>query len=114
MTVSDQGDPPLTYETRVYVKVIDDNDNRPVFNQRSYYIEVLETTYSGLYIPVFQVLAWDEDEGLNGELTFDIRKDETGIFQIDENTGMVYASGDLVYGNTHHFSVRGSSVFWRY
>ena len=105
MTVSDQGEPPLTFATRVFISVLDDNDNRPVFNQRSYYIEVPETLYSGLDIPLFQVLAWDDDEGSNGEISFSIKKDGAGIFNIDKKTGFIYATGNLVYGELHHFSV---------
>lgn len=105
MTVSDQGEPPLTYETRVYIKILDDNDNRPMFNERSYYIEVPETSFMGLDIPLFQVLAYDNDEGPNGEISFDVKKDEAAIFNIDEQTGVIYASGDLVYGELHTFSV---------
>lgn len=64
--------------------------------------------FGGLEIPVFQVLAWDDDEGENGELTFEIRslKDETTIFSINNKTGMVYATQSLKFGDMHHFAVR--------
>lgn len=110
VTVSDNGEPPLTYQTRVFVKVEDDNDNRPQFSKRLYRIRTPATEFMGLDIPVFQVLAWDDDEGENGRLTFDIRnsKGDSTIFIVHEKTGMISATGSLVYGDIHHFVV---SVF---
>ncbi|XP_060561268.1 LOW QUALITY PROTEIN: protocadherin Fat 1-like [Ruditapes philippinarum] len=110
VTVSDNGEPALTYQTRVFIKVEDDNDNRPKFNKRLYRIQTPATEFMGLDIPVFQVLAWDDDEGENGELTFDIRnsKDDSKIFMVHPKTGMIYATDSLEYGDVHHFVVRAS------
>ena len=107
VTVSDNGEPPLTYQARVYIKVEDENDNRPKFNKRLYRIQTPATEYMGLDIPVFQVLAWDDDEGDNGKLTFDIRntKDDSKIFIVHPKTGMIYATDSLEYGDVHHFVV---------
>ena len=107
VTVSDNGEPALTYQTRIYVKVEDDNDNRPVFNERMYRLYFPETKFTGLDIEVFQVLAWDSDEGPNGELTFDIKfgKDDKKMFRIHPKHGVVYATDDLRQGEIHHFIV---------
>ena len=108
VTVSDNGSPNLTYEAKVMVKVIDDNDNKPEFSDRLYRIHFPETSRGSQDFPVFQVLAWDHDEGQNGELSFDIRKgkDDSSIFKIDPVTGVVMATQDLSSGDVHHFVVR--------
>lgn len=97
----------MTYQTRVYIKVEDENDNRPQFSERLYRIRAPATAYMGLDIQVFQVLAWDDDEGDNGLLTFDIRnsKDDSAIFMVHPTTGVVFATDSLVYGDVHHFVV---------
>ncbi|XP_052793607.1 protocadherin Fat 1-like isoform X3 [Mya arenaria] len=108
VTISDQGEPPLKYGVRVFIDVEDDNDNRPVFNQRIYRMQFLATAHQGEDIPVFQVLAWDDDAGENGRLSFEIRtgKDDSRIFNIHPETGMIYATDDLSFGDIHHFVVR--------
>ncbi|XP_052280093.1 protocadherin Fat 1-like isoform X4 [Dreissena polymorpha] len=110
VTVTDQGEPPLKYETRVFVTVEDNNDNKPTFNQRLYRLQVPETLHHGNDIVVFQILAWDDDEGLNGEIEFEIRraKDDSDIFTIDSESGVIYATDDLTFGDVHHFVVRAS------
>jgi len=55
VTISDSGEPPLTYKTQVIITVADDNDNKPVFSQRSYRMQVPESGFHGDNIPVFQV-----------------------------------------------------------
>ena len=89
------------------VKVTDENDNKPEFTDRLYRIHYPETPHATEDIPVFQVLSWDDDEGRNGDLTFDIRKgkDDTTIFKIHPKTGFVTATESLVNGDVHHFVV---------
>ena len=108
VTISDNGSPNLTYQAKVMVKVTDENDNKPEFTDRLYRIHYPETSYGSKDIPVFQVLAWDDDEGPNGELTFDIRKgkDDSSIFKIDPKTGFITATQSLQNGEVHHFVVR--------
>ena len=107
VTVSDNGTPNLVYEAKVMVKVTDENDNKPEFTDRLYRIHYPETPHVTEDIPVFQVLSWDDDEGRNSDLTFDIRKgkDDTTIFKIHPKTGFVTATESLVNGDVHHFVV---------
>lgn len=61
---------------------------------------------------LFQVLAWDDDEAENGRLTFDIRKvkDDSRIFEINPDTGMIVATDDLNAGDVHHLVVGGLNL----
>lgn len=45
VTVSDNGNPPLTSNTRVIIAIDDVNDNAPFFEQNLYHFVVPETPY---------------------------------------------------------------------
>lgn len=61
MTVKDTGVPQLTSTARVFVNVININDNPPHFNESEYHLNVNENAMRGTSIGF--VHAWDADEG---------------------------------------------------
>ena len=71
--------------TTVVAQVQVSNDNAPIFNQSIYLTSIIENTDSQF---VVQVLATDDDQGTNGEITYSISSTTT-VFQIDVNTGMI-------------------------
>ncbi|KAM3613423.1 uncharacterized protein V6R79_025954 [Siganus canaliculatus] len=68
LTALDGGKPPKSGEMNIIVKVLDVNDNAPVFSQDVYSVRLSENAPVGT--TVIQVNATDSDEGPNGEVVY--------------------------------------------
>ena len=68
------------------IKVLDVNDNRPVFNMSSYQGQVAENQKSGTFVA--QVFATDDDFGTNGQLRYDFAT-PSNEFIIDPINGRI-------------------------
>lgn len=80
----DNGVPNLSSTTTVYCNVIDLNDNAPLFNQKSFYAEILENFPIGT--DVLTVSASDADSGDNGRIEYTIIEgDSSEKFEIMQN-----------------------------
>ncbi|PAA84263.1 hypothetical protein BOX15_Mlig004312g1 [Macrostomum lignano] len=92
---SDDGRPVrLTGSAAVRLRLVDVNDNPPVFDRRSGYdFQLLENEPSrrGGRQLVGIVTASDKDEGENARLVYSIEQDPSGAFQIDNATGQLFA-----------------------
>ncbi|RZF33422.1 hypothetical protein LSTR_LSTR009613 [Laodelphax striatellus] len=87
---TDQGTPPLHASRTFQLRVIDVNDNPPVFSEMQYQADVMEVAEPGT--SVLQVAASDRDEGANSELTFSLRdssQSHSDWFQIDARSGLI-------------------------
>uniref|UniRef100_A0A3Q3E6N9 Protocadherin gamma-A12-like n=1 Tax=Labrus bergylta TaxID=56723 RepID=A0A3Q3E6N9_9LABR len=96
LTALDGGSPQRTGTATVHVRVLDANDNAPVFSQKVYEARLPENSPIGTI--VVTVAASDADEGLNGEVTFELsRISETGrrIFALNKTTGEIKVIGLL-------------------
>jgi hypothetical protein len=52
------------------------------------------------------VLAYDEDEGINGEITYSAKSGKSkGAFFINPDTGVVYTTISLESGGVHELNV---------
>lgn len=92
----DGGIPARTGTLHVNVRVLDENDNPPVFNQTEYHASVPE--HAPVLSSVCQVHATDLDLGDNGQITYDINRrqsDPNEVFSINETTGVVYLNKPL-------------------
>ncbi|KAK9398936.1 protocadherin Fat 1 [Crotalus adamanteus] len=95
VTVIDNGIPAESTLTRVIVKILDENDNRPQFLQKFYQIklperEKPERERTARKEPIYRVVAADKDEGPNAEISYKIEDgNEHGKFFIDPITGVV-------------------------
>ncbi|XP_067838374.1 protocadherin-23 [Heptranchias perlo] len=86
----DGGNPQKTGRMQLDIKVLDENDNQPWFNQTEYEAWIWENAAPGSR--VFQVHASDPDEGSNGLITYEInlrQSDPNGHFAIDGESGVV-------------------------
>ncbi|XP_049645214.1 cadherin-23 [Suncus etruscus] len=101
VTVEDEGTPTLSATTHVYVTIVDENDNTPVFQQPHYEIsldEGPETINSSLVT----VKALDLDEGPNGTVTYAIVGGNIiNTFHINRRTGVIRAVKELDYEICH-------------
>ncbi|OXU25849.1 hypothetical protein TSAR_005482 [Trichomalopsis sarcophagae] len=69
---------------RVEVEVLDLNDNLPEFEVDFYNISIVENLPNGF--SVLQVIAYDRDQGANGEFTYELN-DPSGAFSVDPISG---------------------------
>nr|XP_048698639.1 protocadherin Fat 3 isoform X5 [Caretta caretta] len=92
ITIYDLGDPQKSTWRLLTVTVEDANDNRPVFLQDSYSVNILESMSIGT--EMIQVEARDKDLGSSGEVTYSILTD-TQQFAINISTGVVYVADQL-------------------
>nr|DAA06608.1 TPA_inf: protocadherin gamma b6 isoform [Anolis carolinensis] len=67
----DGGDPLKTGTTKIWITVIDANDNPPVFTQELYMVTLRENTPSGSLVA--QVKATDRDAGSYGQINYSFR-----------------------------------------
>lgn len=87
----------------ISVKVLDVNDNRPLFVKNTYEQNITENLSSGVFVQ--QVEAVDADLGLNSRVTYAIVSGAQGYFAINNE------SGRSLYCITVSYSERLDS-FW--
>lgn len=92
ITIYDLGNPQKATWRLLTVTVEDANDNKPVFLQESYTVNILESTSIG--VEIIQVEARDRDLGVNGEVVYSILTD-TRQFVINSSTGIIYVGDHL-------------------
>ncbi|XP_028275922.1 protocadherin-16-like [Parambassis ranga] len=89
----DGGLPPNYAKATVRIKVLDVNDNVPVFGRLYYSIEVPENLEAS---PLFTVRATDPDAGDSGEINYKITAgDLSGDFHLDKRSGVLSTSRSL-------------------
>ncbi|XP_006866305.1 PREDICTED: uncharacterized protein LOC102841996 [Chrysochloris asiatica] len=106
LTASDGGSPVRTGTARIHVKLIDTNDNAPVFTQPEYHVNVRENVPVGTRL--LTVKATDPDEGANGEVTYSFRKGREKIsqlFQLNSLTGDIAILGNLDYEESGFYDI---------
>ncbi|XP_056327409.1 cadherin-23 [Danio aesculapii] len=104
VTVEDDGTPPLSTSTTVWVRIIDENDNAPEFPEEEYVTELREGPNTVGAI-IATVTAIDPDEGLNGTIRYAISKGNLAqTFQINTVTGQIVVVSALDYeiSNGHY------------
>ncbi|KAK5908582.1 hypothetical protein CgunFtcFv8_016625 [Champsocephalus gunnari] len=92
----------------VNILVIDANDNTPTFPEVSYSVEVFTDMQPGE--TVLQLTATDADEGLNGQVTYEILAGAQGIFIISNRTGRITVAPGvtLTVGKSYALTVKAS------
>ncbi|XP_075466227.1 protocadherin Fat 1 isoform X4 [Ascaphus truei] len=104
VTITDNGHPTKSTASRVIVKVLDENDNKPQFLQKFYKIrlperEKQEREKNAKRDPIYRVIAVDKDDGPNAEISYSIEEgDEHGKFFIEPKTGVVSSKKISVAG----------------
>ncbi|KAM3939466.1 protocadherin-7 isoform 3-T3 [Leptodactylus fuscus] len=86
----DSGSPSLSSNNSLLVKVVDTNDNPPVFSQ-----PVVEVAFPENNVPgerVATVIATDADSGKNAEIAYSLEQSVAGVFSIHPDTGDITAN----------------------
>lgn len=89
----------------IRITVLDANDNTPRFFQNLYYNDVLENTLEGTII--MSILASDADQGSNGQVSYSIKEELSGLVRIGAKTGLISKHGvwTLASGGFLNFTV---------
>ncbi|XP_032297963.1 protocadherin-17 isoform X3 [Coturnix japonica] len=99
LTALDGGDPPRSGTVQINVRLIDSNDNSPVFEAASYVVELPENAPLGT--AVIDLNATDADEGTNGEVLYSFSSYAPDrvrdLFSIDPQSGLIRVKGNLDY-----------------
>ncbi|XP_029113262.1 protocadherin gamma-A11-like isoform X17 [Scleropages formosus] len=102
----DGGNPQRSGTVVVQVRVLDANDNVPVFSQSVYKASLPEN--SPLDTVVLIVSATDADEGPNGEVTYEfshISIKAKSIFSVDHKSGEIKVNGEVDYEESSSFEL---------
>uniref|UniRef100_A0A8C9QZ75 Cadherin domain-containing protein n=1 Tax=Scleropages formosus TaxID=113540 RepID=A0A8C9QZ75_SCLFO len=103
----DGGSPQRSGTVVIQVRVLDANDNVPVFTQSVYKVSLQEN--SPLDTVVVTVRATDEDEGPNGEVTYEfshISVKAKTVFGIDRKSGEIKVAGPIDFEDVSSFEIR--------
>lgn len=96
ITARDRGEPSRSTKTQIFVKILDENDNSPVFDPKQYSASIAENASIGAM--VLHVSATDIDEGSNGRVRYSISSgDNNRDFSISEDSGVVRVAKNLNY-----------------
>ncbi|XP_068597669.1 cadherin-23 [Brachionichthys hirsutus] len=104
VTVEDDGTPPLSTSTTIYVHIVDENDNAPEFPEEEY-VTVLSEGPDTVGATIATVTAIDPDEDMNGTLRYAIAQGNLiQTFHINSITGRITAVKELDYeiSNGHY------------
>ncbi|XP_064835127.1 protocadherin gamma-C5-like [Oncorhynchus masou masou] len=110
IVASDSGSPPLTSKTEVIVRVLDVNDNPPVFSQPSYTVYVRENNAAGSIM--CSVSASDPDIGENAKITYSILDSKvqdvsvSSYIYINSDNGSIYSMHSFDYEKLKVFQIQ--------
>ncbi|XP_022043979.2 protocadherin alpha-8-like [Acanthochromis polyacanthus] len=99
LTALDGGKPPKNGNMNILVRVLDINDNAPIFSKDDYIVTLNESAPVGT--TVIQVNATDLDEGSNGEVVYSFSKtmnqNSFNLFDINPLTGEISVKALINY-----------------
>ena len=106
VTASDNGAVQMSNSTTVTITILDVNDNRPMFADGILtMLTIEEDTLMNTLITT--ITATDEDAGDNGIVTYSILEG-TGPFTIDEMSGEITLSGEIMIGPDYTLTIVAS------
>ncbi|XP_041426132.1 protocadherin-15-like [Xenopus laevis] len=97
-----------SFPVTVDIIVIDANDNTPTFSNISYNVKIYTDVKPGENI--IRLTALDADEGINGQITYEILAGSQGKFEIYGRTGVITISPGMtvLVGETFALTVKAS------
>ncbi|XP_067103311.1 protocadherin Fat 2 [Osmerus mordax] len=106
--VSDNGSPALSSTATVVIQVLDENDNRPKFTDKLFHVKHVEQRGQDHKQEVSRMIARDDDEGVNAEVTYSLENDRDQRFEIHPSTGVVTSQGDFLSGNYSILTIKAT------
>ncbi|KAM4045466.1 protocadherin-8-like [Anomaloglossus baeobatrachus] len=114
LVAMDGGSPPLSGIAIVNVRVLDFNDNSPVFEKSTVIVDITEDAPVGYLL--LDVNAEDPDEGKNGEIVYSfsphVSPEVRQLFKIDPKSGGVTLEGkvDFETKQTYEFEIQAQDI----
>ncbi|DAA27376.1 TPA: protocadherin alpha 11 [Bos taurus] len=112
LTAVDGGKPELTGTVELFVCVLDINDNDPEFEQSEYKVRLMENAAKETL--VIQLNATDQDEGVNGEVTYSLITilplSEKCMFLINPQTGEIRIYGKLDFEENNEYEIQVNAI----
>ncbi|KAF7641309.1 hypothetical protein LDENG_00285550, partial [Lucifuga dentata] len=110
LTALDGGSPQRSGTVVIQIIILDANDNAPVFSQAIYKTSLPENT--PLETVVITVKASDADEGVNGEVKYELEhvSENNMIFSLDQTTGVVKVNGPIDFEEEPSYEIRISAT----
>ncbi|XP_025029327.1 protocadherin gamma-B1-like [Python bivittatus] len=102
----DGGNPPRTGTAKIRIRVMDANDNPPVFSQKVYKISLKESVSKGS--TVIQVKAVDRDDGSNGQINYSFSNIADNVYQkfdLDPYDGIIIVKEELDFEETDKYAM---------
>ncbi|XP_051514047.1 protocadherin beta-16-like [Myxocyprinus asiaticus] len=106
LTAVDGGDPHLSGTSQIRIKVLDVNDNAPVFTHSVYKATVTENSPKGTV--VMRVEASDADQSTNGKIVYSVTNTHDGVpetFEINSQNGELRIVGVIDYEKARHYQI---------
>ncbi len=106
LTAVDGGDPQLSGTSQINIKILDANDNAPVFTHSVYKATVVENSPKGTV--VIRVEASDADQTSNAEMVYSITNvhdDVLEMFEINGQNGELKIIGNIDYEKCKHYQI---------
>ncbi|KAM4621717.1 protocadherin gamma-C5-like [Polymixia lowei] len=107
LTALDGGNPVRSGTSQITIKVLDNNDNFPVFEKNVYKISISENTIEGTSI--VKPIAKDIDEGPNGEIEYSFGTHTPNavlsVFDIDSLSGIIILKGKLDFEAVANYEI---------
>ncbi|XP_013993606.1 protocadherin alpha-C2 isoform X1 [Salmo salar] len=107
LTAADGGTQAKTGSAKINVRVLDTNDNVPVFDSSVYKVKLLENSPKDTL--VIKLNATDLDEGTNGEVYYSFSsytpERVRQMFSMDSNTGEIRVRSNVDYEETNSYEM---------
>ncbi|KAI1902540.1 hypothetical protein AGOR_G00016930 [Albula goreensis] len=107
LTAADGGSPARTGTAKINVRVLDFNDNVPVFDSSVYKVKLLENSPKDTL--VIKLNATDLDEGTNGEVIYSFSsytpERVRQVFSMDPNSGQIRVRSQVDYEETSSYEM---------
>ncbi|KAM9834062.1 protocadherin alpha-8-like isoform 19-T19 [Syngnathus typhle] len=107
LSAIDGGTPYKSGNINVTIRVLDNNDNRPIFSKEGYSVMLQENVPLGT--SVIKVQATDLDEGANGEVEYEFRGDMSTevrrLFSLDKKSGEIRVDGQIDFETSNVFKL---------
>lgn len=105
LTAVDGGKPEKFGTAHLFVNILDVNDNAPEFDKPLQRVTLLENSPVGTLVT--SLIAFDADDGLNGEISYSFDKYTSGhvlqFFSVDPNSGEIRVTGVVDHEQAHMY-----------
>ncbi|XP_077330312.1 protocadherin gamma-C5-like isoform X5 [Lithobates pipiens] len=112
LTAIDGGEPARSGLCNITITVLDINDNRPVFDQSVYKINLKENV--PLHTVILTLNATDLDEGANGQILYYIEEHTSESarekFALNEQNGQIYINGSVDFEEVNFYELSIKAV----